>query len=496
MREKRKLLRILVSTLLLIPACGLSGQVKIWEEMISIPTYETKAPDKNPMFYVPDAYQGAKRVIYPYPLMDNLSTEKTDQEHRAVFLENEYIKLCLLPDIGGRLFYATDLTNNYEIFYRQNVIKPANIGMLGAWISGGVEWCVFHHHRASTHLPVDYSLVENTDGSKTIWFGEIEPRQRMKWSIGLTLRPGRNYIETDVRMFNHTENTHSILYWANVATHVNEDYQVIFPPSVHQGVYHAKNSFIHWPISDEIYNGKDYTGQVDVSWWKNHPDPISIFAYDLQEDFMGGYDHAREAGTVHVGNHHIVKGAKLWEWGPGEYGQMWDSEILTDEDGPYAELMVGAFSDNQPDYSWIKPGEVKSLKQYWYPVRDIGGFKKANLNAAVNLEPGNSNNILIGINATRELRDCKVILMNDEGVIFEELTSIGPGNPYSSQIEVENDTSLTSYRVCLLDRDSTELISYQEEEAIYEAELPEPVKPPGEPAGIENMEELLSLIHI
>ena len=117
MREKRKLLRILVSTLLLIPACGLSGQVKIWEEMISIPTYETKAPDKNPMFYVPDAYQGAKRVIYPYPLMDNLSTEKTDQEHRAVFLENEYIKLCLLPDIGGRLFYATDLTNNYEIFY-------------------------------------------------------------------------------------------------------------------------------------------------------------------------------------------------------------------------------------------------------------------------------------------------------------------------------------------------------------------------------------------
>jgi len=490
MRAKRTLLRILVSTLLLIPAYGLSGQVKIWEEMISIPTYEPKAPDKNPMFYVPDAYQGAKRVIYPYPLMDNLSTEKTVREHKAVYLENEYIQLCLLPDIGGRLFYATDLTNNYEIFYRQHVIKPANIGMLGAWISGGIEWCVFHHHRASTHLPVDYSLVENSDGSKTIWFGEVEPRQRMKWSIGLTLRPGKSYIETDVRMFNHTEYTHSILYWANVATHVNEDYQVIFPPSVHQGVYHAKNSFIHWPVSDEIYNGKDYTGQIEVDWWKNHPDPISIFAYDLQDDFMGGYDHGKNAGTVHVGNHHIVKGAKLWEWGPGEYGSLWDSEILTDEDGPYAELMVGAFSDNQPDYSWIKPGEVKSLKQYWYPVREIGGFKKANLNAAVNLELSRSNVIRIGINATQELKDCRVILTRNGESIYEKRTDIGPGNPFTTQFKVKKYPD-PQYRISLLDRNGKELISYQEQEATYEAELPEPVTPPGKPAEIENMEELV-----
>jgi len=459
--------------------------------MLSLPTYEPLAADKNPMFYVPDAYQGAKRVLYPYPLMDNLSTEKTDREHRAVYLENEYIKLCLLPDIGGRLFYATDKTNNYEIFYRQHVIKPANIGMLGAWISGGVEWCVFHHHRASTHMPVDYRLVENSDGSKSIWFGEIEARHRMKWSIGLTLHPGRSYIETDVRMFNQTEHTHSILYWANVATHVNEDYRTIFPPSVHQGVYHAKNSFIHWPIADEIYNGKDYRGNIDLSWWKNHPDPISIFAHDLQDDFMGGYDYARDAGTVHVGNHHIVKGAKLWEWGPGEYGKMWDSEILTDEDGPYAELMVGGFSDNQPDYSWIKPGEVKSLKQFWYPVREIGGFKKANLNAAVNLEHSTGDVIRIGINTTREYLACRVLLMKNEHIIFEEQTNIGPGNPYNTLVNVENDSDLVQYRISLLDRDSLELISYREQEVTYEAELPETVAPPGKPAEIKNLEELV-----
>jgi len=486
-----RLQRILALTLLFIPFSFLNGQVKIWEEMLSLPTYEPKAADKNPMFYVPDAYQGAKRVLYPYPLMDNLSTEKSDREHRAVYLENEYIKLCLLPDIGGRLFYATDLTNDYEIFYRQHVIKPANIGMLGAWISGGIEWCVFHHHRASTYLPVDYRLVENNDGSKTIWFGEIEPRHRMKWSIGLTLRPGRSYIETEVRMFNPTEHTHSILYWANVATHVNDDYQAIFPPSVHQGVYHAKNSFIHWPISDEIYNGKDYTGQIDVSWWKNHPDPISIFAHDLQEDFMGGYDHARDAGTVHVGNHHIVKGAKLWEWGPGAYGHLWDCEILTDEDGPYAELMVGAYSDNQPDYSWIKPGEVKRLKQYWYPVRDIGGFKKANLDAAVNLELIAGKRIVVGINTSREFKGCRVILSENEKIIYEEEADIGPGTPFSALISLNGKADLTLYKLSLVDQNNMELISYQEKLPEYSAELPEPVHPPAKPADIDNMEELV-----
>jgi tetratricopeptide (TPR) repeat protein len=491
MRPVNILLRILAGALLLLPGPGLSGQVQIWEEMLPLPTYEVKEPDKNPMFYVPDAYQGASRVIYPYPLMDNLSTEKTEKEYKALYLENEYIRLCVLPELGGRLFYATDKTNNYEMFYRQHVIKPANIGMLGAWISGGIEWDVFHHHRASTYMPVDYRLEENADGSKTIWIGEFEPRQRMTWSIGLTLYPERNYIEADVRMFNQTELTHSFLYWANVAVHANEDYQVIFPPSVNTGTYHAKSSFIHWPIADEIYQGKDYTGGIDVSWWKNHPDPISIFAWDLQEDFMGGYDHGRNAGMVHIGNHNLLKGAKLWEWGPGEYGHMWDSEILTDDDGPYAELMVGAFSDNQPDYSWIKPGEVKHVKQYWYPVRDIGGFKDANLNAAVNLEPVAGFYLQVGVNVTRPLKDCRVILKQDEETILDEQTDIAPDNPFSSRVRVGRNPDLTRYTITLLDPQDHELISYRETEAANETGLPSPVEPPEKPADIENLEELI-----
>ena len=260
-----------------------------------IPTYQMGPADPNPMFYMNESYQGAQKRVYPYALQDHLIHERKDQTYTSLWLENEFVKLCVLPEIGGRLFSATDKTNGYDFFYRQHVIKPALIGMLGAWISGGVEWCAFHHHRNTTFMPIDHTLVENSDGSKTIWFGETERRHRMKWLIGLTLYPDRSYVETSVTFFNRTALPNSILYWANVAVHVNDDYQVIFPPSVQAATYHSKIDFTTWPIAQGRYRGYDYTGK-DISWWKNSPVSNSFFAWQLQEDFMGGYDHGRHAG--------------------------------------------------------------------------------------------------------------------------------------------------------------------------------------------------------
>ena len=140
--------------------------VKIWNEPLVIPTYQVAPPDLNPMFYKGESYQRAKKSIYPYPLLDKLTDNRQNRTYNAVYLENEYVKLSFLPELGGRLFTGLDKTNNYDFFYRQHVIKPALIGMLGAWISGGIEWCVLHHHRATTFMPVDYTLAENPDGSK------------------------------------------------------------------------------------------------------------------------------------------------------------------------------------------------------------------------------------------------------------------------------------------------------------------------------------------
>jgi tetratricopeptide (TPR) repeat protein len=476
--------------LILLLTSVLSAQVKISEQDWVIPTYPVAPADKNPMFFNGESYQGASKYIYPYGMNDVISDEKTDRAWKTVTLENEYIKLCITPEIGGKLYYATDKSNGYNFIYKNNVVKPSNIGMLGAWVSGGIEWCVLHHHRASTFQTVDYTTSENNDGSKTIWIGETEPRHRMRWTIGITAFPGRSYFQAEVKIVNPTPFTNTFLYWANVAAHTNENYQVIFPPSVNIATYHAKNSFTHWPFSTEIYNGQNFTKGVDISWWKNSPNSNSFFAYDLKEDFMGGYDHGKETGTVHIGDHNIVKGAKLWEWGSGARGQATEAR-LTDNDGPYVEIMVGAFSDNQPDYSWIRPYEVKTFKQYWYPVKDIQGFKNANLNGAVNLEAREKNQVFLGYCVTKKVNMATIILKSKEKIIFRKELQISPENAFAQLIKIDESFNLTDLYTEISDSETGEvLVSYKP--VIYQKaeKLPEIVKRPPLPKDIETIEEL------
>ena len=466
------------------------AQVQLSEQKWVIPTYKVDPPDKNPMFFKGESYQGASKYIYPYGLNDVISNEKEDHAWKALILENEYIKLCVTPEIGGKLYYGTDKTNGYNFLYKNNVFKPSNIGMLGAWVSGGIEWCVIHHHRASTLLPMDYTLTENKDGSKTIWIGETEPRHRMRWTIGITAYPGKSYYSAEVKIHNPTPYTNTFLYWANVATHTNNEYQVVFPPSVQVATYHAKNSFTNWPISTEVYDGQDFTKGVDISWWKNAARNNSFFAYDLKEDFMGGYDHGRETGTVHIGDHNIVKGAKLWEWGSGPRGQATEA-VLTEKDGPYVEIMVGAFSDNQPDYSWIKPYEVKTFRQYWYPVKDIQGFKYANLNGAVNLEDRKENTIFLGFYSTQKVNKAKITLKRKGELIFEKVVEISPATAFTQSVKVEGPLTMTDFYTEMTNSETGEvLVSYKPVEKKEKGKLPEEVKMPDAPDKIETVEEL------
>lgn len=181
--------------LILFAGGNLFSQVKISEQQWIIPTYKVEPPEKAPMFFTNGSYQGASQYIYPLAKNDVISDKRVDLPWKAVILENEYIKLCVTPEIGGKLYYATDKTNNYNFIYKNDVVKPGNLGMTGAWVSGGIEWCVLHHHRASTILPVDYSLAENENGSKTIYIGETEPRHRMRWTIGITVTPGSHILK-------------------------------------------------------------------------------------------------------------------------------------------------------------------------------------------------------------------------------------------------------------------------------------------------------------
>jgi tetratricopeptide (TPR) repeat protein len=463
-----------------------TSPVRVWEESITIPTYLAGEPEPNPMFYFGRASQGAEGRVYPYPLYDTLTHKKVDKTYRVVWLENEYVRIGVLPEIGGRIFEGVDKTNGYHFFYRQHVIKPALIGLIGAWISGGVEWNIPHHHRATTFIPVQHTTEENPDGSRTIWVGELELRHRMRWAVGYTLHPGKSYLECKVRIVNRTPVVNTMLAFANVAVHANEQYQVIFPPRTQLGTHHHKREFVEWPIARSRYGGADFSAGVDVSWYKNHVAANSIFAWNYEDDFVAGYDHGRKAGTMAVADHHIVPGKKLWTWGNGPRGRMWD-RILTDDDGPYIEIMVGAYSDNQPDYSWLQPYETKSFSMWWYPFRETGGVKNATLDAAVNLDV-RERRADVAFYTTSAHTSAEVTLRAGTRALLNETIAIDPARPFARQVALPAGVDEQEL-VASISSDGRELVSYSPVRLERRA-APAPVTPPAPPEQIKTNEEL------
>ena len=279
------------------------SSVRVWEENVTIPTYEVGKPDKNPMFLEKRVYQGSSGKVYPLPVIDKIYDEKVDKEYQAVYLENEYVKIMLLPELGGRVQRAYDKTNGYDFVYYNHVIKPALVGLCGPWISGGIEFNWPQHHRPTTFSPAQYTLEQNEDGSATVWVGEIEPMFRTKGMTGFTLYPGKAYLEIKVKLYNRTDLPQTFLWWANPAVAVNDHTQSIFPPDVHAVMDHGKRAVSNFPIATGTYYKCDYSRGVDISRYKNIPVPTSYMAYHSDYDFVGGYDYGKEAGILHIADH-------------------------------------------------------------------------------------------------------------------------------------------------------------------------------------------------
>ena len=467
------------------------NSVRCYEQQITIPTYPVQDADPNPMFLEKRVYQGSSGKVYPNPFTDRVALTKEDKTYGAIFLENEFVQLMILPEIGGRIHAATDKTNQYDFFYRQHVIKPALVGLLGPWISGGVEFNWPQHHRPSTYMPV-HAKIEQDDGGYTVWLSEHDPMLRMKGMVGIRLAPGKSIVEARVRLFNRTPLPQTFLWWANVAVRVHDQYQSFFPPDVTFVADHARRAISSFPIARNHYYGVDYCPGTDISWYKNIPVPTSYMVTESKYDFCGGYDHARRAGVVHTSNHHVAPGKKMWTWGNAEFGYAWDRN-LTDEDGPYVELMAGAYTDNQPDFSWLQPYETKTFSQYWYPIQEIGPAKNANTEAALNLE-FHDGKIFAGVCVTSP-RTARVLLTRNGTPLFDVNADLAPGKPFTRELEVPAENP-TEFRLAIFDLDGNELLAWQPETQT-ERELPAPATEPPPPEQIESIEELyLTGLHL
>ncbi len=469
--------------------------VHIAEEIMRIPTYREPEREQLPMFAENRVHQRTSGRVYPVPIINRVIRDrKIDKEYKAIVLENEYIHLIILPELGGRIFEAVDKTNGYDFFYRQHVIKPALIGLFGSWISGGAEFNWPVHHRPSTFMPVDHHIEKADDGSITVWLSEHEPLHRMKGMVGICLHPGKAIFETKVRLYNRTALPQSFLWWENIAVPVNTDYQIFFPHDVTHVHFHYKKSVASFPVAKSVYNGIDMRNGRDIRWHRNTVQPTSFFASRSKSDYFGGYDHGKKAGVVHIANHHISPGKKLFTWGYNQLSRSWE-KALTDTDGAYAELMAGVYSDNQPDFSWLEPHETKTFSQYWYPLKQIGEPRNANRQAAFNYEKSEGR-VEIRLNVTESFPCAVIQLFLGDERIWETVHDLLPGEPYVAELEIAEDIDERELVFDVKDALGNEIIGYRHQPH-HNVDLPEPARTVPPPCELHTSGELyLAGLHL
>jgi tetratricopeptide (TPR) repeat protein len=413
------------------------------------------------------------------------------------------------------------------------VIKPALVGLAVPWASGGIEFNWPQHHRLATFMPVDTEIAYAADGSATVWCSDHDPMVRMKGMHGVCLHPGRAYVELKVQAYNRTPYVQTFLWWANVATRVHEAYQSFFPPDVHYVADHARRSMSQYPLASGFYYGVNYgergrkgipSGEVprqfvpphcqqtpgprsanaelpdyapnDLSFYANIPVPTSYMCMGSDQDFLGGYDYKAQAGIIHIANHHISPGKKQWTWGNHEFGYAWDRN-LTEPDAngefaPYIEIMAGVFTDNQPDFSFLQPGETRRWSQYWYPIQKIGPAQHANLNAAISLRataPAARKVMRIGVAVTARQPKATVTLTAHGQSLGRFRRDLAPDQPFVADIILSKGVRDTDVLVCVTDQEGQEIISYQPKPRA-KGKVPPPATEPPAPADIASADEL------
>ncbi len=463
----------------------MSNSVKAWHEKLIIPTYGIGEPEKNPIFLEKRVYQGSSGVVYPHPVIEKILDDKVDKEWNAIYLENKYLKIMILPELGGRVQMAYDKIKQRHFVYYNQVIKPALVGLTGPWISGGIEFNWPQHHRPSTYDPIDSTIEENSDGSITVWCSEVERMFRTKGMAGFTLYPDNAYMEIKVKLYNRTPHPQTFLWWANPAVKVNEHYQSVFPPDVNAVFDHGKRDVSSFPIATGEYYKVDYSAGVDISRYKNIPVPTSYMAIASKYNFVGGFENDSQGGLLHVADHHQSPGKKQWTWGNGDFGQAWDRN-LTDEDGPYIELMCGVYTDNQPDFSWLQPYEEKSFKQYFMPYRDLGVVKNATKEALINIEQENGAYRLKAF-TTGEYPNSIITLKSNGKIVLEKRIDFNPEMSFSELIEA--DINMEDCYISVCSNEGKVLVDWQTEPEELKP-IPDPAKAAKEPQEISSVEQL------
>ena len=455
----------ILCALTLVLAQPVTG-VRMWQGTLELPTSVEGPANPNPPF----DFFSYGRFNYPYPIRDALTDRRERVSWRTLNLENEYLRLTVLPDLGGHIYSCLDKRNNREMFYANTSIKKALIGYRGAWAAFGVEFNFPVSHNWMSMSPVDFATVQNADGSGSIWVGNVDQVYGGQWRVELRLSPGRSILEQHVDLYNPSPARHRYYWWNNGAVQVWDDSHLVYPTELM--ATHGFTRVERWPIDDK--------GQ-DLSVIRNQADgPVSLFTYHTREGFVGVYHPHTQSGTVHVANPSELPTHKVWSWGHDRDAADWRT-ALSDDDSAYVELQAGLFR-NQETYAFLEPQETVSFSESWLPVRDLGGITRATVDAVLHMERSTPSHVQISVDVTRDLPNAHIAIATGAAAI-DQRVSLSPRETWRWEGDAVNGELV---RFTLNDANDHQVITHTENHFDRETATDAIVGPQPAPAALRN----------
>ncbi|MEO6723112.1 MAG: DUF5107 domain-containing protein, partial [Ferruginibacter sp.] len=389
-------------------------------------TYPFSDPDPVPEF----------GKIYPYYRFDGYTDKPIQKEWKVVELENDYIKLMILPEVGGKIWSAIEKSTGKSFIYYNHVVKFRDVAMRGPWTSGGIEanyGIIGHTPNCAT--PVDYTMINKKDGSVSCVIGVLDLLTRTNWRIDINLQKDKGYFTTSSFWYNASPFEQPYYTWMNTGIKASGNLQFIYPGTKYLG---HEGEYADWPINKEK--------ERDISFYKNNNfgGYKSYHVFGKYTDFFGGYWHDEDFGMGRYSTHDDKAGKKIWIWGLSQQGMIWD-KLLTDTDGQYVEVQSGRLFNQSANRSTFTPFKHKGFlphttdawTEYWFPVLKTKGFVSANNYGALNVKKENGW-VKIYFSPLQSTKDSLKVMDSDK-IVYAKLLNLKTLQVFADSFKLNTD---------------------------------------------------------
>ncbi len=403
--------KLWVSFLVFFPLIAAAQRATIREETVAMKTYMYSDPDPVPNI----------GIIYPWFRFDGFTNHPEQREYKMVILENPWVKVYVMPEVGGKIWGAVEKSTGGAFLYYNHVVKFRDVGMRGPWTSGGLEF----NFGAIGHVPtgaspIDYTLKENADGSVSCTVGAIDLPSRTRWNVEIRLEKDKAYVETRATWVNTSPLATGYYHWMNAAAKVAGNLHFIYPGDHYVGHGGEVGT---WPVEDGH----------DLSWYRNNTfgGSKSYHVVNAYANFFGGYWMEDGFGFGHMSTYDDKPGKKLWIWALSRQGMIWEG-LLSDSDGQYIEFQSGKLF-NQAAYSStftpfkhkiFPPYDADVMTERWFPIVGTGGMMAASQYGVMNVEERDGKKV-VKISALQALKDTLTVTAGGE-VVAEKVLTLDP----------------------------------------------------------------------